>query len=121
MAVAALAVIEASGTPLGPILVNRARSTVEIVVAEGTGATWPALPGTNCVEDAVMRCPATEFTAASRRHAGGRTWICAPGPERPAVTDSDVLCEAITTALVTLASPWLAPARATCSGGARLT
>lgn len=121
VAVATLAVLEASGTPLGPILTNRARFTAEIVVAAGTGATWPALPGTSCVEDAVMRCPAPEFTAASRRHTGGRTWICAPGPEKPATTDSDVLCEAITTALVTLASPWLAPARATCSGGTRLT
>ncbi len=121
VAVAALAVLEASGTPLGPILANRARSTVEIVVAAGTGATWPALPGTQCVEGAVMRCPAPEFTAASGRHAGGRTWICAPGRERPGTTDSDVLCEAVTTALVTLASPWLAPARATCSGGTRLT
>ncbi|GAA1268871.1 hypothetical protein GCM10009646_65450 [Streptomyces aureus] len=121
VAVAALAVLEASGTLLGPILANRARSTAEFVVAAGTGATWPALPGANCVEDAVMRCPAPEFTAASRRHAGGRTCICAPGPGRPATTDSDVLCEAVTTPLVTLESPWLAFARATCSGGARLT
>lgn len=121
VAVAALAVLEASGMPLGPILANRARSAAEIVVAVGTRATWPALPCTNCVEDAVMRCPAPGVTAASRRHTGGRTWICAPALERPATTDSDVLCEAITTALVTLAAPWLSPTRATCSGGTCLT
>ncbi|WP_326771271.1 hypothetical protein [Streptomyces sp. NBC_01445] len=120
VAVAALAVLEASGTPLGPVLANRARFTAEIVVAAGTGATWPALPGTNCVEDAVMRCPAPDVTAACRRRTGGRTWICAPGPERPATTDSDVLCEAITSALVKLASPWFALARPARSGGTRL-
>lgn len=52
VAVVALAVLEASGTSLGPILANRARFTAEIVVAAGTGATWPPLPGTTCVEDA---------------------------------------------------------------------
>ncbi|MFF1400447.1 hypothetical protein ACFVZD_42665 [Streptomyces sp. NPDC058287] len=121
VALAALTVLDTSGTPLGPILGNRARSTAEIIVATGTGASWPPLPGTTCVEDAVMRCPAPDVTAASRRHRGGRTWICAPGPDRPATTDADVLCEAITAALVTLSAPEPALLRATASEGTRLT
>lgn len=68
-----------------------------------------------------MWCPAPEFTAAGRRHTGGRTWICAPAPGRSAITDGDVLCEVITTALVELASPWLDLAQSTCWGGARLS
>ncbi|WP_331718287.1 hypothetical protein [Streptomyces sp. NBC_00134] len=99
VAVEALTVLESRQVPLGPILANRNRSAVEFIVPAGTAATWPALPHTRCVETAVMRCPAPAVTAASRRRVQGRTWICAPSPERPAATDADALCEAVTTAI----------------------
>ncbi|MFE5029898.1 hypothetical protein ACFRAO_43100 [Streptomyces sp. NPDC056656] len=98
-----LAVLEERGIPLGPVMENRARACIEFTVPAGTAATWPPLPRTHCVAEALIRCPAPDTTTHPYRTAGRRAWISPPAPAAPSVTDADALCEAVTSALIQLA------------------
>ncbi|WP_438297871.1 hypothetical protein [Streptomyces sp. HUAS TT7] len=106
VAVEALARMRARAVPLGPVLNNPPRRTVEILVPSGTAAAWPALPGTRCVERGLIRCPPPHITAVCGRRTA-RYWIIPPGPTVPETTDSDALCEAVTEAIAHAARPFL--------------
>lgn len=92
-----LELLTAWDAPLGPVLDNRTRSTVEFTVCAGTAMTWPSLPFTLCVHDAVVRCPAPAVTEGSGRWVGGRRWISKPTepPGGIPVTDADTLLSAV--------------------------
>ncbi|WP_425824594.1 hypothetical protein [Streptomyces fractus] len=90
-----LAVLKERGIPCGPVLDNRARAALEVLVPDGTAATWPALPGTRCVAGAHLPSPAR------------RAWIWPTDPSATVSTDPDALCEAVTVALAQLAAPLL--------------
>ncbi|MFE6165826.1 hypothetical protein ACFQ7F_43780 [Streptomyces sp. NPDC056486] len=99
LAAAVLDILAERGTPLGLTLDTRTRGTVEITVPAGTAASWPPLPGTRCVSDAVLRCPAPEVTTDHGPGSGGHAWTVPP-TRTPyiTVTDADVLAEAVTVA-----------------------
>ncbi|MFB8441210.1 ATP-binding protein [Streptomyces niveus] len=84
------------GTPLGPVWQTRSRGVIEVVVPQGTAATWPLAhlsPWVVCARPSWVNCPPSR-----RLH---RRWITRPDDirRRPA-TDPVALCEAITAAIV---------------------
>ncbi|MFI6341212.1 hypothetical protein [Streptomyces sp. NPDC050535] len=101
-----LAVLRDRRLSRGAVLCNVRRRCVEMLVPPGTAATWPALPYTVCVADAVMCCPSPEVTSVSGRGADGRVWT-APPAAAVTTTDADALAEAVATVLVRRAAPWL--------------
>lgn len=92
-----MGLLAAWDVPLGPVLDNRTRSTVEFTVGAGTAATWPSTPFALCVHDAVVRCPAPVVTEGSGRWMGGRRWISEPteAPDGIPVTDANTLLSAV--------------------------
>lgn len=99
--------LRARGVTRGPILANGPRRCIELVVPRGTAAAWPDLPGTRCVKDAVIRCPAPQVTAISGLAVDGRAWIRPPDAAPMTSDDAAALAEAVATALVRRAAPWL--------------
>ncbi|MEU1132614.1 ATP-binding protein [Streptomyces sp. NPDC005900] len=85
----------------------------------GTAATWPPLPGTLCVADAVLRCPSPQMVTLTHAPGGrGRAWISPPAPSGfPIVTDADDLCEAVTVALARRHLHDVAHGKTNTSGG----
>ncbi|MBV9023726.1 MAG: hypothetical protein JO362_08000 [Streptomycetaceae bacterium] len=97
----ALARMRLADHDFGPVVMNRPRRTLEIVVPPGSAAAWPALDRSACVAAAHghLRCP-PPWTRAPGVEAAGYGWVyAAPGTAVP-YTDGDALCEAIVTAMV---------------------
>jgi hypothetical protein len=103
LALPALAHLDDSGSPLGPVLANRPRRCVEITVPAGTSLGWPDLAYTTCATGALMITPPPGATFALGRFVGGRAWFMPPN-YGPTTTDPDDLFEAVTVALVRQAS-----------------
>ncbi|MFF5303471.1 hypothetical protein ACFY5F_29360 [Streptomyces sp. NPDC013161] len=97
------AVVCERGVQPGPVLVNAPGHCVEVLVPPGTAATWPPLPHTVCVANALMRCPAPEVTRDRGRRTAGRTWTAPPGTS-PETTSADALAEALPAALARAAA-----------------